>query len=496
MVHHTDMLVEAAAVQGAPGYYCLGPFARRVSFIAQQYRALNLVWALHRRGEFTATDRVAVIGGGLAGMTAAVAFLAHGCEVHLFERQRLMSRQRETEHRMVHPSINLWPLQDLRATTELPFLEWHVGRCHDVTAQLLDQFRKIENANRPRLEAFEDCDVSEVLVVNERGLKVRHAPEKVRDPIYNLVLLTVGFGVEKSHAGFDPVDYWRVDGLEASRDTDRSATFVVSGCGDGGLIDALRLVHRDFGRGQLAFRCAALLGDDEVRKAIEKAEDACRDEAGLPELARAYLAAGQRLTDNSTRIGRILGESLERGSLVYLLSRSLERPFALNAAPIHKLLIAHAMALGVITYGRGEVVREAGKSILAMGHKFPAETKVVIRHGAEPQFGRLLTGPQQNDLRSKQRPVLDGFATRQWTDPYPVPPSSVPHRIGTPEFAADRHMLALRAARAVHDDCNLTRTGSTYVAEHFNRPDWTPEDLFGVPVAWRAMATPVDMTDG
>jgi hypothetical protein len=496
LVHLTDLLVEVAAVQGAPGYYCLGPFARRVSFIAQQYRALNLVWALHRRGECTANDRVAVIGGGLAGMTAAVAFLAHGCEVHLFERHRLMSRQRETEHRMVHPSINQWPRQDLRATTELPFLEWHVGRCHDVTTQLLDQFRKIESANRPRLEVFEGCDVSEVLVVNERGLKVRHTPEKVKDSIYNLVLLTVGFGEEKQHAGFDPIDYWRVDGLEATRDIGRPATFVVSGCGDGGLIDALRLVHRDFGRGQLAFRCAALLEDDELREAIKRAEDGCKDEAGLPDLARAYLAAGKRLTDDSARIGQILGESLERGSLVYLLGRSLDQPFALNAAPIHKLLIAHAMALGIIAYGRGEVVRDAAKRILAMGHTFPAETKVVIRHGAEPHFGRLLTGPQQENLRSKQRPVLDGFTTSHWANPYPVPTGIVSHKIGTSEFAKDRHILALRAARAVHDDCNLTRVGSTYVAEHLNQPDWTPKDLFGVPVAWRAVVTPVDMIDG
>lgn len=120
--HYTDDLVQAAAVPGMEGYYCLGPYGRRVSFIAQQYRALNLVWALHRRGDFKPGEHVAVIGGGLAGMTAAIAFLAHGCHVHLFERHKLMSRQRETEHRMVHPSINLWPMEDLRATTKLPFL--------------------------------------------------------------------------------------------------------------------------------------------------------------------------------------------------------------------------------------------------------------------------------------------------------------------------------------------------------------------------------------
>lgn len=496
MTHHTDMLIKATAVQGAAGYYCLGPFARQVSFIAQQYRALNLVWALHRRGDCTASDRVAVIGGGLAGMTAAVAFLAHGCEVHLFERHKLMSRQRETEHRMVHPSINLWPLRDLRATTELPFLEWHVGRCHDVTRHLLEQFRSIEEANQPKLKTFEKCDVTEVLVVHERGLKVRHTPIRASDSIYNIVLLTVGFGKETPYNGFDQVDYWRVDGLEATRDIDQNATFIVSGCGDGGLIDALRLVHRDFGRGQLAFRCAALLEGTDVWNAVKTAEDTCRDAAGLPELARAYRAAGDSLATDSTSVGKILRDSLDQSALVYLVGHALDWPYALNAAPIHKLLIAHAVASGMITYWRGEIARHQDGHILAKELTFAAGTRVIIRHGAEPEFGRLLTLSQQNALRSNQWPVLDGFATQQWTDSYRVPNNIVDHRIGTPEFAIDRHRLALRASRAVHEDCNLARIGGSYVAEHFGQPEWTPPDFFGVPVSWRAMTTPVDMTDG
>lgn len=476
------------------GYYCLGPYGRRVSFIAQQYRALNLVSALHRRRDFRPGERVAVIGGGLAGMTAAIAFLAHGCHVHLFERDVLMSRQRETEHRMVHPSINLWPSQDLRATTNLPFLEWHIGQCVEVTDKLLEQFLKIKKANGSRLDFSEKTDVQDVWSVSERNLKVHHYPERV-DQLYNLVLLTVGFGVEKSHVGFEPVDYWREDGLEANRNRSEAAEFIVSGCGDGGLIDALRLVHRDFGRGKLAFRCAALLKGSEIERSILGAESACLNDAGLPALASAYLEAGKQLAHEKTPIANILRESIAPGKRVYLLSKSLEKPFSLNAAPIHKLLIAHAMACGAISYRQGEVERKANQKIKAHDKEFAANTKVIIRHGAEPHFANLLGTDVQHKLQSEQSQILDGFADRQWQGSYPVPDSIVSDACDATRFAQDRFFLAHRAAQAVLVECNLRLSGNRYVVEYFKQPDWMPADLFGVPVEWHA-AEIFGMLDG
>ena len=55
-------------------------------FFAQQMRSLNLVWALFRTGNIKEYDQIAVIGGGLAGITAAVALLNKRVDVKLFEQ--------------------------------------------------------------------------------------------------------------------------------------------------------------------------------------------------------------------------------------------------------------------------------------------------------------------------------------------------------------------------------------------------------------------------
>jgi threonine dehydrogenase-like Zn-dependent dehydrogenase len=48
-----------------------------VNFAAQQNRALNLIWALAKDGRLQPDDRVAVIGAGLTGLTAAAGLIAH-----------------------------------------------------------------------------------------------------------------------------------------------------------------------------------------------------------------------------------------------------------------------------------------------------------------------------------------------------------------------------------------------------------------------------------
>ena len=52
-----------------PNVYFIGGRATRLTFLSQQQRALNLVWALAREGKLQPDTRLAVIGGGLAGVT-------------------------------------------------------------------------------------------------------------------------------------------------------------------------------------------------------------------------------------------------------------------------------------------------------------------------------------------------------------------------------------------------------------------------------------------
>ncbi|HSL55866.1 MAG TPA: hypothetical protein VK868_15785 [Pyrinomonadaceae bacterium] len=69
-------LIRWMEVPGQPHVFALGNFARQVTFASQQARAFNLIWALFRENRLAAGQRVAVIGAGLAGLSATVAALA------------------------------------------------------------------------------------------------------------------------------------------------------------------------------------------------------------------------------------------------------------------------------------------------------------------------------------------------------------------------------------------------------------------------------------
>ena len=112
------------------GPYALGCFGTQVTFYRQQCRSLNLIWALFDTGRLSQGDRVAIVGGGLGGMTAAAAASSKKCKVTLFEKSgQLMGLQRDNRTRYIHPGLNDWPLVSLNDTiaTDLPFLNWYAS---------------------------------------------------------------------------------------------------------------------------------------------------------------------------------------------------------------------------------------------------------------------------------------------------------------------------------------------------------------------------------
>ena len=85
-----------------PGVYVLGCLEKGVTVYRQQVRAHNLVWALSELARSNAVPfkRVAIIGGGIAGLTATACLLSHLNEVRitLFERRLdLCPRQQGSE---------------------------------------------------------------------------------------------------------------------------------------------------------------------------------------------------------------------------------------------------------------------------------------------------------------------------------------------------------------------------------------------------------------
>ncbi len=67
-----DEIIAEALIPDTHSVFVLGSFEQRVTVFAQQVRALNLVDAILSRGLLQDTGSVATVGGGAAGITAAV----------------------------------------------------------------------------------------------------------------------------------------------------------------------------------------------------------------------------------------------------------------------------------------------------------------------------------------------------------------------------------------------------------------------------------------
>src|SRR5262249_27157807 len=123
--------------------FALGPYGRPVSFESVQSHAMSLVWALEAQEIVKSYRSVAVVGAGLAGLTASVALLARDCYVSLYEKaETALATQQDAHHRFVHPTIHYWPKSLNCGTTRFPFLDWHMGSSAEIIKGLQDTWKR------------------------------------------------------------------------------------------------------------------------------------------------------------------------------------------------------------------------------------------------------------------------------------------------------------------------------------------------------------------
>src|SRR4051812_22502241 len=140
-------LLARTAVPGYGQLYALGVLGRpserfaeqpRVTLRCQQVRAFNLAFALIQSGAIPAAARIAVIGGGIAGVTAAAALSHRGHQVTVFERRPgLMPLQAGSTQRWLHPHLIDWPQRGSASEDAgLPLLNWQAAPAGQVFHQL------------------------------------------------------------------------------------------------------------------------------------------------------------------------------------------------------------------------------------------------------------------------------------------------------------------------------------------------------------------------
>jgi FAD-NAD(P)-binding len=266
---HADSILKTYQVLGK-SLYVVGAFDTGVTVLSQQIRALNFAWAAVEselvnclQGDVVPTDaarNVAIIGGGFSGLSLAGGLVAKYADVRIsiFEqRDTLLPLQQGSDSRWLHPRIYDWPGEGSEAgVAMLPILNWTAARASDVVVKLLTEWnaivRKSKHAavalycNARHLQIHQAAPSSKRLHLEWVGERrdpadgrayLQGATAQGRSEDFDLVVLATGFGSERDGA----LSYWRNETLgQPSLDKPRQ-TFLVSGQGDGAMIDLLRL---------------------------------------------------------------------------------------------------------------------------------------------------------------------------------------------------------------------------------------------------------------
>lgn len=316
-------IIAGARIPAYPGAYVLGIGDTRITFYSQQVRALELAHALQHQHLLQANARVAVIGGGAAGITLAAALaLQGGTSVHLFEKaHRLLPLQGDTQRRRLDPHIYDWP--DLDADHELaqlPILDWRSGSAIEVRDAVLREFGEVRSATEGRLTVNERHDVTAIVPNAGRFIATfeREAPGGVREPAsheFDIVVLAIGFGIEPRFAipQTETASYWRDAGVPGAEiDGNPRPTFLVSGNGDGGLIDLIASASATFRHDDIVHGIAKRAGVQALRDVLLK----------IDEQALAAEANGQGF-DFITAYNGAIGDQVEALGLVDDMQRRL-----------------------------------------------------------------------------------------------------------------------------------------------------------------------------
>ena len=232
----------------ADNLFLLGSFEKGLTIYNQQVRALNLAWAMVEASATESLNRVAVIGGGIAGLTAAAGLLKKGVKhVSVFEKHAaLCPLQQGSDARWVHPRIYEWPNDgSTLPTAALPLLNWNAGRASDVVVEILKEWKSLKQSLSVQQEVDTHINVRHLRVSRKMeiewvGQKLAGGPETpsvgTKEP-FDSIILAVGFGVERDAK----IGYWRNESLGQPALEPGRKCYLVSGHGDGALVDLFRI---------------------------------------------------------------------------------------------------------------------------------------------------------------------------------------------------------------------------------------------------------------
>lgn len=286
-------VVAQCAVPSAKGLYVLGCLEERVTLYAQQVRALNLVSALLDESGIDATSKVAVVGAGAAGLTATAAIataLPNIDALHLYERRPdLLHLQLRSRDRYLHPHLYDWP-NDGSTTVDagLPIMNWGAGPAGDVASVLTQEFDSLV-LGCEKLAISRQAEVTKVQSVSWGGCRVIVRDDAASSEIYDVVLLSIGFGNERLTDRQIGRSYWDVVPTTAPlRGAAGEFDLFVSGNGDGGLVDFVIAAFNGRTHREICEWLVGLAALDDVKRELLRIEEEAWAPGSTLDIYEAY----------------------------------------------------------------------------------------------------------------------------------------------------------------------------------------------------------------
>jgi hypothetical protein len=369
-------LLRLMGVPRRPGLYILGSFARYVTVYAQQVRALNLVDTLAKSGRISARSRIAIIGGGVGGLTVATAAARLGiAKVHVFEKlEDPMRLQWSSLQRYLHPHIYDWPLSDNTSSTsaDLPFMSWDAKVAGDVMRDLKRQWDALAPDDSDRLRITCGCSPVRIEAADGEWAVVCGSARST----FDIVVLAVGFGVEPVALG---PGYWTDTPLDAVEIETDNQSWLVSGAGDGALTDLMRLCIRNFRHAEVI----DAIDSDMGARVGQRLSNAEKEGLSGNEMARLYLEAVED-------IAPALDERLPRRSglsQIWLNVSADDELFIPRSSILNRLITAYLLKRGrfELIVGRFKSHHAATRTVrFQSGEELMNVDHVIVRHGPVP----------------------------------------------------------------------------------------------------------------
>ena len=386
--------INGAEVPGWPSIYVIGSYDSRITFYSQQVRGFNLANALVANGILQDKRRFAVIGAGAAGLSVAagLSILKPNCHVDVFEREEhALHLQRGCFQRNLHPHIYEWPRQGaLDVSAGLPFLNWSAGTADSVAAEVMRQFGTLQAHRANKLNIKLLREVTAIERIGKAAYRVRHQSVRGDDQLaanYDAVFIAIGFGRERQLGNAPWNSYWSDRGVPgAPRYANHDTTVLISGAGDGGLIDLCAAALQDFDHTALIEVVTTWPGIEELSDALLQIDlEADRFGEGFDFLVAYDRFVGPRLRDDGL-IDEIAGRLRNRVDITFNTQRDelLVQPTSTLNRLLVYLLFAAARDAGLpIRHLAGAISADvARQGFYSISGIHLSADELFIRHGA------------------------------------------------------------------------------------------------------------------